>query len=136
MSKYEFIDEMRLDTVEYAYSVEYMCNRLDVSRSGYYEWRGRPDSATAQRRDELKLLIKKAFEDSARIHRLMFPRSDFSPRADGGVGLGFEGGRRPPRSGRGLSEVFCESGLGRWCRWPVRPSGCGVDGGRQGVDGG
>ncbi|WP_327371807.1 IS3 family transposase [Streptomyces sp. NBC_01217] len=64
MSKYEFIDEMRLDTVEYAYSVEYMCNRLDVSRSGYYEWRGRPDSATAQRRDELKLLIKKAFEDS------------------------------------------------------------------------
>ncbi|MFJ9362413.1 hypothetical protein, partial [Streptomyces mirabilis] len=31
---------------------------------------------------------------SARIHRLMFPRSDFSPRADGGVGLGFEGGRR------------------------------------------
>jgi putative transposase len=63
-SKYEFIDEMRFDTVEYAYSVEYMCNRLDVSRSGYYEWRGRPDSATAQRRGELKLLITKAFEDS------------------------------------------------------------------------
>jgi transposase InsO family protein len=63
-SKYEFIDEMRLDTVEYAYSVGYMCNRLDVSRSGYYEWRGRLDSATAQRRDKLKLLIKKVFEDS------------------------------------------------------------------------
>jgi putative transposase len=63
-SKYEFIDEMRLDTVEYAYSVEFMCDRLDVSKSGYYNWRGRPESATAQRREELKLLIKKAFEDS------------------------------------------------------------------------
>lgn len=26
-SKYEFIDEMRLDTEEYAYSVEFMCGR-------------------------------------------------------------------------------------------------------------
>ncbi|NEC92790.1 IS3 family transposase, partial [Streptomyces sp. SID12501] len=52
---------MRLDTTEYAHSVEFMCERLDVSKSGYYEWRGRPDSATAQRREELKLLIKKAF---------------------------------------------------------------------------
>jgi len=41
-----------------------MSHRLDVSRSSYDEWRGRPDSATAQRRDKLKLLIKKAFEDS------------------------------------------------------------------------
>jgi putative transposase len=63
-SKYEFIDEMRLDTVEYAYSVEFMCDRLGVSKSGYYNWRGRPESATAQRRENLKLLIKKAFEES------------------------------------------------------------------------
>ena len=63
-SKYEFIDEMRLDTVEYAYSVEFMCDRLGVSKSGYYNWRGRPESATGQRREELKLLIKKAFEES------------------------------------------------------------------------
>ncbi|MFF3404452.1 transposase [Streptomyces sp. NPDC002659] len=27
-SKYEFIDEMRLDTVEYAHSVEFMCRRF------------------------------------------------------------------------------------------------------------
>ncbi|MEV2236451.1 IS3 family transposase [Streptomyces phaeochromogenes] len=58
------MDEMRLDTVEYVYSVEFMCRRLDVSKSGYYNWRGRPESATTQRREELKLLIKKAFEDS------------------------------------------------------------------------
>ncbi len=55
---------MRLDTTEYAYSGGYMCKRLGVSKSGYYDWRGRPESATAERREELKLLITKAFEDS------------------------------------------------------------------------
>jgi putative transposase len=63
-SKYEFIETMRLDTTECAYPVEFMCKHLDVSKSGYYEWRDRPDSATAQRRDKLKLLVKKAFEMS------------------------------------------------------------------------
>lgn len=55
---------MRLGTVEYAYPVEFMCEILDVSKSGYYEWRHRPDSATNQRRGELKVLITKAFEVS------------------------------------------------------------------------
>ena len=55
---------MRLGTEEYAYPVEFMCERLGVSKSGYYDWRSRPDSATAQRREELKLLIQKAFEAS------------------------------------------------------------------------
>lgn len=59
---------MRLDTEEYAYSVEFMCGRLGVSRSGYYDWRSRPESATAQRRDELKLLIEKAFDMSDGIY--------------------------------------------------------------------
>ncbi|WP_435279894.1 IS3 family transposase, partial [Streptomyces sp. 1222.5] len=63
-SKYEFIDEMRLDTAEYVYPVEFMCERLGVSRSGYYDWRGRPESVTSERRGELKLLIKKAFSMS------------------------------------------------------------------------
>jgi hypothetical protein len=43
---------MRLDTTEYAFPVEFMCMRLDVSKSGYYDWRNRPDSATAQRRGQ------------------------------------------------------------------------------------
>lgn len=70
-SRYEFIEMMRLDTPEYAFPVEFMCDRLDVSKSGYYEWRDRPDSATTRRREELKLLIQKAFEmsDSTYGHR-------------------------------------------------------------------
>lgn len=55
---------MRLDTTEYAYPVEFMCGRLQVSKSGYYDWRSRPASATAERRDELKLLVQKAFDMS------------------------------------------------------------------------
>jgi transposase InsO family protein len=41
-----------------------MCEWLEVSKSGFYEWRSNPGSATARRRDELKLLITKAFDDS------------------------------------------------------------------------
>lgn len=41
-----------------------MCVWLDVSRSGYYEWRTRPESATARRRDELSALIRHSFEAS------------------------------------------------------------------------
>lgn len=55
---------MRLDAAEYAYPVEFMCERLGVSKSGYYDWRCRPDSATAHRREELRLLIQKAFDMS------------------------------------------------------------------------
>jgi putative transposase len=60
---YEFID------VEYATSgaapaITLMCRWLEVSKSGYYEWRSRPESAMAKRRGELKLLITKAFDDS------------------------------------------------------------------------
>ena len=60
---YEFID------AEYATSgaapaITLVCRWLEVSKSGYYEWRSRPESATAKRREELKLLVGKAFEDS------------------------------------------------------------------------
>jgi putative transposase len=45
-------------------SITQMCSWLHVSRSGFYEWRSRPDSAATKRRDELRLLITKAFEVS------------------------------------------------------------------------
>lgn len=41
-----------------------MCEWLEVSTSGFYEWLGRPLSATAQRREWLKVLVEKAFADS------------------------------------------------------------------------
>ncbi len=37
---------------------------MEVSTSGFYEWLTRQASATAMRRDYLKLLIEKAFTDS------------------------------------------------------------------------
>src|SRR5260370_28619166 len=39
-----------------------MCEWLEVSKSGYYEWRSRPQSETEKRREMLKLKIKALFE--------------------------------------------------------------------------
>jgi transposase InsO family protein len=41
-----------------------MCTWLGVSSSGYYEWRKRPQSATAARREKLKELIVEIFDTS------------------------------------------------------------------------
>jgi len=41
-----------------------MCRWLQVSRSGYYEWLHRPASATAQRRELLKVKIRALFDAS------------------------------------------------------------------------
>ncbi|WP_371750410.1 hypothetical protein OG302_42515 [Streptomyces sp. NBC_01283] len=65
--KFEFIDaEYATSTTNMAEisPVAKMCDWLEVSRSGFYEWRRRPISATARRREDLKLLITKSFEDS------------------------------------------------------------------------
>jgi putative transposase len=43
-------------------SVAQACEWLDVSKSGYCEWRSRPQSAAAKRRDLLKIKIKALFE--------------------------------------------------------------------------
>jgi transposase InsO family protein len=60
---YEFIDA-EYATEHNALTVLQMCVWLGVSRSGFYEWRSRPESATVRRREELRLFIKKAFDDS------------------------------------------------------------------------
>jgi len=66
--KYEFIDAEYADAAaaaaEHAPTIVQMCRWLGVSKSGFYEWRSRPQSATAKWREQLKLLIKKAFDDS------------------------------------------------------------------------
>jgi len=65
--KYAFIeaeDATVAGDTAWAPTVTQMCGWLQVSRSGFYEWKSRPVSAAAKRRRELKLLIAKAFEDS------------------------------------------------------------------------
>lgn len=57
--KFEFIDGLKC-----AYPIVKMCAWLGVSTSGYYDWRSRSASATTERREELKLVIAKAFDDS------------------------------------------------------------------------
>ena len=49
---------------QYVPSIVKMCIWMEVSRSGFYDWRSAPESATAKRRGILALYVKKSFEDS------------------------------------------------------------------------
>jgi putative transposase len=66
--KFEFIDAeyaIYLESDErYVPSVVKMCRWMEVSRSGFYEWRNAPESATAKRRGMLALYVQKSFDDS------------------------------------------------------------------------
>jgi putative transposase len=65
--RYEFIDVEKATRDEHGqpkYRITLMCEWLEVSTSGYYEWLDRPASATAERREWLKLLIVKIFDAS------------------------------------------------------------------------
>jgi putative transposase len=64
-----------------------MCVLLGVSRSGFYEWRDRPVSATASRREDLKELIVVSFEDSDGTYGYRRVRADL---LDWGVQCGPE----------------------------------------------
>jgi len=50
--------------VKYAYPVKKMCRWLTVSPSGFFDWRRRPQSATAARRAELTALVRHIFDES------------------------------------------------------------------------
>jgi transposase InsO family protein len=60
---YEFIDA-EYATRGNALTITQMCAWLEVSKSGFYDWKSRPESATAKRQEKLRLLIKKIFDDS------------------------------------------------------------------------
>jgi len=61
--KYEFIDAEHATSMA-APTITQMCEWLGASRSGFYEWRSRPESATAKRRQRLRLAVKDIFDDS------------------------------------------------------------------------
>jgi putative transposase len=74
---------MRYDFVEHhrgRWPVRLMCRVLHVSAGGYYDWRGRPKSDTAARRDVLVIAIKaihgevKARYGSPRMHAELVAR--------------------------------------------------------------
>jgi putative transposase len=77
--KFEFIDAeyaaYQESDEKYVPSVVKMCAWMAVSRSGFYEWRSAPESATAKRREIIALHVRKSFEESdgtygyRRVHR-------------------------------------------------------------------
>ena len=75
--KYQFIDAEYADIsapgANPAPTITCMCKWLGVSKSGFYDWRSRPESATARRRELLKIKIKALFEanDSTYGYRRM-----------------------------------------------------------------
>lgn len=51
-----------------------MCELVGVSKSGYYNWLGRPEAATKVRRRKLALLVESEFKASDMILRVPAPR--------------------------------------------------------------
>ena len=65
IARYEFIDAeyaARAGDPACAPTVVQMCRWIEVSRSGFYDWKSRPQSATAKRRELLKSRIAAVFE--------------------------------------------------------------------------
>ena len=61
--KYAFIDaEYATAPQDEAPTVTQMCEWIGVSKSGYYDWKTRPESEMEKRREMLKLKIKAIFE--------------------------------------------------------------------------
>lgn len=62
--KYEFMESLVTGDGSYEFPVVFMCARLRVSRSGFYEWRDRAMSATARRRADIGRLVELSFAGS------------------------------------------------------------------------
>jgi putative transposase len=75
--KFAFIDAEKA-----MFPIVKMCVWLEVSTSGYYEWRDRPAPATVQRRQRLAALVQAIFEQSdstygyRRVHAALVRQGD------------------------------------------------------------
>ena len=63
MARYEYVDSQHNEPGN-TDPVSKMCRWLDVSTSGFYHWRTRPQSAAAARRETLLARIRHHFEES------------------------------------------------------------------------
>jgi putative transposase len=78
-ARYEFIDAEYANprAGKHAPAIVQMCRWLGVSKSGYYDWLARPQSAAAERRELLKARIRALFEANneeygyRRMHRAL-----------------------------------------------------------------
>jgi len=61
-------------------SIVKMCRWMEVSRSGFYEWRKAPESATGRRRGELALIIARSFSDSNETYGYRRVHADLAAR--------------------------------------------------------
>ena len=99
-AKFEFIDAQKAD-----FPIVKMCQWAEVSTSGYYEWRGRPASATAIRREHLTALVKAVFEHSEqtygyrRVHAQLIRQGEqVSPELVAGADARARAGRLPAQT--------------------------------------
>lgn len=74
--KYAFIEQQRG-----RHPVRVMCAALQVSPSGYYAWRSRPESQRSRADRELKKVIRLAFEENRRTYGV--PRIQLELREQG-----------------------------------------------------
>lgn len=96
--KFGFIEAERAETEGLLPPVDRMCALLEVSKSGYYEWRGRPPSEAARRRELLADKVRALFEA---FHRTYGYRRVHAELVRGGE-----------RVGRGLvAKLMAEMGL-------------------------
>ena len=80
--KFEFIDAeyaaYRKSADMYVPSVVMMCRWMEVSRSGFYEWRSAPESATVKRRGVIALVVQKSFDGSDGTYGYRRVRADLA----------------------------------------------------------
>ena len=79
-----------------------MCTWLGVSKSGFYEWRSRPDSATAKRREQLMRAIEGIFDAADGTYGYRRVAAELARR---GIAAGVELVRRLMRA---LGLVACQ----------------------------